>query len=127
MRLLFILAALGLTTGCYYDNLEELHPAVGTTCDTTSVTISFAGDIVPVLSSGCGSGDMACHNTDNSDSGIGLETYDGVVAQITADNLFLKSILHDPNASAMPKGGGKLDDCTIMKIESWINHGYLNN
>ena len=127
MKSFLFLAVIGLCTGCYYDNLEELHPAKGTVCDTTTVTIKFAADIIPILQSGCGISDNACHNTDNSDSDIGLETYAGVSAQISPNDVFLKSILHDPSARAMPKGGGMLDDCSIMKIESWINHGYLNN
>ena len=127
MRKYFFLAAIGVFTGCYYDNQEEIHPNIGTVCDTTSVTISYATDITPILTSGCGISDNACHNTDNSDSEIGLETYTGVAAQISPNNVFLKSIIHDPSASAMPKGGGKLDECSIMKIESWINNGYQNN
>ncbi|CAN5486130.1 hypothetical protein BH11BAC1_BH11BAC1_17530 [soil metagenome] len=127
MRKYFFLSVIGFCTGCYYDNMEELHPNFATVCDTTSVTISYNTDIIPILTSGCGISDNACHNTDNSASNIGLETYAGVMTQVTPDNLFLKSIVHDPVTSAMPKGGGKLDECSIMKIESWINHGYLNN
>ena len=127
MRKLIFLALTGLCSGCYYDNLEEIHPTLGMSCDTTGIVASYANDIVPILASGCGISDNACHNTDNSDSEIGLETYAGVTAQISPNDVFLKSITHDPNVSAMPKGGGKLDDCSILKIQSWINQGYLNN
>ncbi len=127
MRRIFFLAAIALCTGCYYDNLEELHPDIGGVCDTTNVTISYAADVAPIVSSSCGITDNACHNTNSSDSQIGLETYAGVVASISPDNRFLLSIIHDPDANEMPKGGGKLDECSISKIESWINHGYINN
>ena len=63
MRLLFILAALGLTTGCYYDNLEELHPEVlinSGNCDTSGV-MSYSTHIAPILKSNCGSNN-SCHN-----------------------------------------------------------------
>jgi len=127
MRKYLFLAIVASCSGCYYDNQEELHPNFATVCDTTSAVITYSADIIPILQSGCGISDNACHNTDNSDSGIGLETYAAVAAEITPDNIFLKSIVHDPSVIAMPNGGGKLDECSIMKIESWINHGYLNN
>src|SRR6185295_13034653 len=109
MKKYILLAAIGFSCGCYYDNQEELHPNFATVCDTTNVTISYSGNIVPILQSGCGISDNACHNTDNSVSGIGLETYGNVAAEINPDNVFLKSIVHDPTVVAMPNGGGKLD------------------
>ena len=127
MRKYFFFAAIVLCTGCYYDNQEEIHPTLGTICDTTTLLITYSSDIVPILSSSCGITDNACHNTNSSDSQIGLETYAGVTVQINNNNKFLKSITHDPNAIAMPQSGGKLDECSIMKIESWIDHGFLNN
>jgi hypothetical protein len=36
-------------------------------------------------------------------------------------------MLQNGKASAMPKGGGKLDNCTLNKFSSWINQGALNN
>jgi hypothetical protein len=35
--------------------------------------------------------------------------------------------LQNGTISAMPKGGGKLSDCDINKIRSWLNKGMLNN
>lgn len=123
LLLLIIAAAL---SSCYYDNIEELHPNFNTTCDTTNVAMSYARDIIPILSSSCGTTDQACHASASSESLIGLDTYTGVAEQAANGDL-LKSIVHDPSVEPMPKGGGKLDDCSILKIESWINHGYPNN
>ena len=126
MKKIFIPAIVVLLNGCYYDNLDEIHPDFNVQCDTTG-TMSFASDIVPILSSGCGSTDNSCHHTDNSDSDIGLDTYEDVKTQIENDNQFLKSIVHDPAVTPMPQGGGSLDECSILKIESWINNGYADN
>ena len=113
-------------TGCYYDTEEELYPDSGSTiCDTVSV--SYANDIVPIVSSKCSN--PSCHAGVNAAAGIPLETYAGVKAYLDADKaLFISSIIWDGNASNMPKGASaKMSDCNINTIRAWINAGYLNN
>ena len=115
-------------SGCYYDNLEELHPGAAV-CDTTGV-ISFSADILPIMIHSCGAQDMACHNTDQSAGGYGLGTYTDVMNTITTSGTFLTSITHDPSIASskwMPKNAAKIDDCSIQKIEAWLNRGSLNN
>ena len=114
-----------MLSACSYDNLEELHPV----CDST-VAISFAGDILPIFTGSCGAGDFNCHQTDASESGYGLETYDEVILTIDNSGNFLKTIKHDQSISSskwMPRNAPKLDGCTILKIEAWINRGRLEN
>ena len=113
-------------TGCYYDTEEELYPDSGSTiCDTVSV--SYANDIVPIVSSKCSN--PSCHAGVNAAAGIPLETYAGVKAYLDADKaLFISSIIWDGNASNMPKGASaKMSDCNINTIRAWINNGYPNN
>ena len=113
-------------TGCYYDTEEELYPDSGSTiCDTVSV--SYANDIVPIVSSKCSN--PSCHAGVNAAAGIPLETYAGVKAYLDADKaLFISSIIWDGNASNMPKGASaKMSDCNIKTIRAWINNGYPNN
>lgn len=116
-------------TSCYYDNVDELHPSI-TPCDTTGV-VSFSSDILPIMQHGCGSEDLACHQTDGSQSGYGLGNYTDVINTIDNSGNFLTSITHDPSISSskwMPKGStGKIDDCSIQKVEAWLNRGKLNN
>ena len=114
-----------LLFACSYDNLEELHPV----CDSTT-SISFAGDILPIITSNCGTGDLNCHQTDGSQSGYGLGSYDEVILTINNSGTFLKTIKHDPSISSgnwMPRNAPKLDGCSILKIEAWINRGRLEN
>jgi hypothetical protein len=130
MKSTFIaIALMSMFTGCYYDNLEELHPEV-TPCDTTG-TISYANDIAPIMLNSCGSSDNGCHNTDGATSGYGLGTYDDLVNTIDNSGIFLETITHDPSINSskwMPKGtSSKIDDCSIQKIEAWINRGRPNN
>ncbi len=121
-------AGLSVYTSCYYDNVEELDPNFGqTTCDTAG-TISFSLQVKPIMESYCGtsgSNAAACHGSSGS-SGIPLVTYSDVSDAVDNDNL-LGSIKHLSGVSAMPKGGGKLDDCRIAKVEKWINQGKQNN
>jgi hypothetical protein len=128
-KILAFCCAVILFNGCYYDNLEELHPSLPP-CDTTG-TISFATDITQIMTHSCGSQDMACHNTDASQSGYGLGNYTDVINTIDNSGTFLKSITHDPSINSskwMPKGStAKIDNCSIEKIEAWLNRGRLNN
>ena len=120
---------LSLITGCYYDNLEELHPNIAP-CDTSGI-ISYTNDINPIMLHSCGSQDIACHNTDGSQSGYGLGTHGDLVNTVNSSPIFLQTIKHDPSISCskwMPlNSSSKIDDCSIQKIEAWINRGMLNN
>ncbi|CAN5566059.1 hypothetical protein BH11BAC2_BH11BAC2_04220 [soil metagenome] len=117
--LVITLGVIGLFAfnGCYYDNQAELHPGTNA-CDTAG-TISYATRIAPIMTSRCGAGDASCHKGDASSSAIGLDTYDGVSQ--SADNTLIDAIVQNGNVSNMPKGGGKLDDCSIALIQIWIN------
>lgn len=107
--------------GCKYDNLAELHP---TQCDATS-TVSFSNDIALILKSNCGTGNT-CHSSNNT-SGIALNSYSGVKAQVDNTKL-LSSITWDGNASFMPSGSAaQIDTCSIGKISRWVADGAPNN
>lgn len=127
------LLALGLTSslllsvGCYYDNVQELHPELllDNSCDTT-VVISYQTDIKPILSGSCGATN-SCHNTGGAGGGVVLEQYAGVKAA-AANGKLLSSIIWDGNASFMPKGSPtQLSNCSIAKINKWIQAGSPDN
>ncbi|MCF8247195.1 MAG: hypothetical protein K9J37_19410 [Saprospiraceae bacterium] len=118
LLLALLFAGLG---GCNYDNLAELYP---TQCDATS-TVSYSNDIVLILKSNCGTGNT-CHGSNNT-SGITLNSYSGVKAQVDNSKL-LSSITWDGNASFMPSGStAQIDTCSIGKISRWIANGAPNN
>ncbi|MBL0103662.1 MAG: hypothetical protein IPP51_07860 [Bacteroidetes bacterium] len=120
---------LTMLSGCYYDNIDELHPE-SAPCDTTG-TVSFANDILPIMQHSCGSQNNSCHNTDGSSSGYGLDNYTDVTNTISNSGIFLETIVHSSSVSAskwMPKGTtAKIDDCSIQKITAWMNRGTPNN
>jgi hypothetical protein len=128
----FLLVAVAVTfSACYYDNLEDLHPApiiipgvndslTGGGCDTAKA-ITYTTDVKPILSSNCGAGN-SCHNGAGSQSGIDLGTYDG--AKAAALGNLVGAITWDGTASNMPKGStNKINDCSIAIIKKWVNTG----
>ena len=125
----FLLLVVGflLSSGCYFDNVEELHPELllNNNCDTT-VTMSYQTNITPILSNSCGANN-SCHSTQGAGGGVILQNYAGVKSAVTSGKL-LSSILWDGNAQQMPKGSAsQLNDCALAKIEKWIKAGALNN
>lgn len=104
---------------CYYDNVEELYPQAPL-CDTTNVT--YSGTVWPIVNNNC----TACHSGGFPSGNVSLSNYDEVAAA-AANGSLLGTIRHENGWSPMPKGGGKLADCDINKIETWVNAGTPNN
>lgn len=125
---LLLIAGLSVLSSCYYDSVEELDPNFGLVgnCDTSGV-ISFNQKVQPILTTYCGTSGSAatgCHGS-NPTSNIPLVTHADVSA--SADDNLMDAIRHENGASPMPKGGGKLDNCSILTIQKWIDEGKLNN
>lgn len=123
MKTLIIIAAglflIGMNS-CFYDKADLIYPQV-TSCDTTAVT--YSGTVAKILTSNCN----GCHGgAAAAGAGIKLDTYTTVSTYVTNGRL-LNSMLHNGQASPMPKGGTKLDACTINKVSSWIKKGAANN
>ncbi len=116
--LTFVLFA---AVSCYYDKAELIYEVNSASCDTTAV--KYSTDVVGILTGSC----YACHSgTAGAGAGIKLDTYAGIKTYVNNGKL-KASITHSAGASAMPKGGGKLNDCSINKIVAWINNGSPNN
>lgn len=88
-------------------------------CDTSDY--SYSGFIEPlIISNQC----RSCHA--GGAGGVTLNNYTGVKNSVDAGT-FLGAIRHDPGYKKMPQGGQKLDSCTIVNIELWINAGAPND
>jgi uncharacterized membrane protein len=90
-------------------------------CDTSSVT--YTKNIAAIIKSNC----FACHSDATADANatISFESYDMVNADMT--EIVKRINLPTSSQSFMPKGGSKLDDCSILQISHWVNKGGLNN
>ncbi len=118
----FLVAGFG---GCAYDNVADL-PVIEV-CDPNAA-VSFAADIVPIMSGSCGSADPGCHGPGNFNNAL-LNDYNGVKIEVDNGKL-ISSVTWDGVAtqSRMPSGSStKIDDCSIGKIERWVAAGAPNN
>jgi len=86
--------------------------------------MKYSADVVPILEANC----YRCHgNGSNTGSGgIILEGYNNLIPYVI-DQRFYGNITHAPGYIPMPFDGGKLSDCDINKIKSWLDHGALDN
>lgn len=118
--IIFILISISIISSCYYDNFEELYPGSGLTCDT-SISVTFAANIKPIMESNCGSNNGACHNA----GGAGFWNLNSIsdINSAIADGVFIESIMHTGSASPMPKNLPKMDDCNIALINKWLTTG----
>ena len=116
--LIILILSLFVLPGCYYDTEEELYGA--TACDTTQVTYSLS--VKPIIDSNCNS----CHSTSSAQGGVILDTHSSLKGYADSGKL-LGAIRHEPSYSPMPKGGSKLNQCSIATIEKWVAEGSLNN
>lgn len=88
-------------------------------CDSTK--FAFAADIEPIFKTAC----EGCHKPGSLSGNVNLVGYSNIMIQVNNGRL-LGSISQQPGFSPMPKGG-KLSDCQITQIKSWINAGAKNN
>jgi len=118
-----LLLTIATISGCYYDSEEKLYPTLSTDCDLSNVT--FAASVKPILQASC----LNCHSNSkatNSGGGIKLENFADVLIYATNGKL-MGTVNHASGYQAMPQGGGKLTDCEINKLQTWIDNGKLNN
>jgi hypothetical protein len=111
-----IIACAGFLFSCKNENFEDVHPELF--CDT-SVSITFTNTISPILQQSCGTSDDGCHSSNGNSPN--LNDYQET-KQSAEDGAILKSVKHT-GPYPMPKDRDKLDGCTIMKIEAWVNRG----
>ena len=119
-----VITVLLIFSACYYDKSDTIYPiTVVTNCDTTN--IKYANQITSILNANCNN----CHSATLANSiggGINLGSYASLKPYIT-NSSFLNSVLRNGKAAPMPKNANKLDNCSILVIQTWINQGALNN
>ena len=111
-----IFLLLELSTSCYYDKFNEIHPLDGyvNTCDDT-LDDTYTAVVHNIMVLNC----TSCHNKSLHNGNVILDTYDNV-KKYAANGKLLGSIQHAQGYKAMPPGGS-LRDCDIKQLQDWIN------
>src|SRR5688500_16126905 len=106
-KMLAISTSVLLLAGCYYDNREDLYPAIASaSCDTTAVT--YSGKVLSIIQTNC----YVCHGSGSTLGNVNLDGYANL--KTYADNGKLVGVIEHQNGfSPMPQGGNKLADCDI--------------
>ena len=113
---LFIVTLMLGLYSCTSDNQEEFYDSAK--CDTSKVT--FSATVDPIIANNC----KSCHSVGSS-NGVTLVAYSDI-KKLVDNGRLMGSIKHQAGYSPMPQGG-KLDDCTIAKLDAWINDGALDD
>lgn len=103
-----------ILSSCYYDNEQELYPAVQV-CDTASLT--YDSVISDIINGKCAL--PACHGGSQNPN---LSNFAGVSANIDRVKARAVDLKTMPPASAT-----QLTDCEITKLQFWINNGAPQN
>ena len=96
----------------------------------TSVNLSFSSDIQPIFNDNCAT--SGCHNTASKEGGLDLSAGKSYAELNKSGSGYINiskptsSVLYSEMRSDMPPSG-KLDDCTLEKIEKWMAQGAKNN
>jgi len=88
-------------------------------CDS----VTFAGDIQPILARSCAKG--GCHDAGTKQNGIEFTSYS--TAKTQADLGRIKARVIDGNPSYMPADLGRLPENDIKKIQCWLDKGAPDN
>jgi cytochrome c5 len=101
------------------------NSCIESSCDTAGV-MTFSTQVWPVINNNC----TGCHNSSLSRGGVNLDSYTEV--KTYAETLqngtpILVGVINYINGFANMPPSGKLDDCSIRKIELWIDQGITDN
>jgi len=106
-----VMVGFTIAMGCTNNKKQTL---LGNICDTTDT--KFSTVVNPIIESEC----LSCHNNSTAKGGVSLQGYDNVKANYLG-------VLSTINNGSMPQGQPKLEDCTILKIQTWVNRGAKND
>jgi hypothetical protein len=110
----FAFLAYIVSTGCTNRNKQDIMTI--SVCDTSVTT--YSATVSNIITTKCND-QSGCHGS-ISPASASLLTYQNVKDRIG-------DILVQIKNGSMPKNNSKLDDCSILKIETWANKGALNN
>ncbi len=111
-----VLAVLPLTISrsCVNNSEEELYGLKP--CDTENVT--WVSAIREIMQKNC----VMCHGPNVAYRGVRHDTYDSEMIVVN-DGRLRGVVNHLPGYSKMPKDRGKLPECELKLINTWLDNG----
>ena len=94
-------------------------------CDTTG-TVEYSTQVWPVIQNNC----LSCHNSSLSWGGVNLDSYQQIKyysETLQNGTPIIVGVINYMNGFPSMPPSKKLDDCTIRKIEVWIEQGTPEN
>lgn len=110
--LLFCLVVISCQDTNQESSSKELPPSEDK-LTSTSEHITYAKDILPILSRSC----LPCHNSDSLKDWTDYETV------VDNSDAIVRSLNHDAHYKPMPMGRAKLQESDIQMIKDWIESG----
>jgi len=89
--------------------------------DCNLENVSFAVDVSSIITNNC----LSCHSGPSPNGGVSLTNYIEI-SNIAKSGLLMNVLTASNGAPQMPQSG-PLSNCSIDKIQKWINDGYPNN
>lgn len=120
-QLLVLSAAFILTFAIFQSCTFDEAPRV-LDCDNLS-DISFATDVLPILTTNCAT--TGCHDDATGSSGYRFGNYTNTKEAVDGGRV-VGAINHENGFSNMP-ASFQLQPCEIDIIETWLNEGALDN
>jgi hypothetical protein len=87
-------------------------------CDPADA--KYSTFILPLIQTKC----VGCHSGNNPQGGIKLSTY-SEIKNVALNGKLYSSVTRTSNW--MPLGGSKLDDCSVQRIQTWVQAGAPEN
>ena len=84
--------------------------------------VTYSGTIAAIIELNC----YACHEGEQSVSGIPLNGYNNLKAMVDAGRL-IGALRHQEGFSPMPQNASALPECELLKIEKWVDDGAPDN
>jgi hypothetical protein len=107
-----------LGSSCTRHNEEDLFEEFE--CITGEVKYSVM--VAPIMQLHCNS----CHNASAPSGNIVTDNYQSL-HQIALNGKLVGVVKHQPGFVPMPFGLPRLDDCLVLRLETWVLAGALNN
>lgn len=98
---------------CTWENELEAY-SESDSCNVANVT--YTDDIEPILEENC----IKCHGNQVSSSNLNFTMIEDVLKEAKSGELS-GVINHRDGYPEMPRDGNKLPECTIRKIDKWID------